>query len=562
MESNARRLNFRDFCWNYPKSIVNLIKITNPLFFILLAVGVGYLSFAIFTSDLAGKFVDGRDTTRVTEGVVGSLLSTNPMYVTENVVDRDFYALVFEKFIDINQDGLPVANIATSWEYDGDLRYEFNIRNDVFWHDGEKLTADDVVWNFDLAIKLATELGEDTYGTALLGVKVEKIGDYAVRFVLEEQNATFWEAVAVYLLPMHLYEDISLQEFAFTRNNTRPVGCGPYLVENITSKSITLKAFEYYWSDVNIQSYRYIFYEDYASLNSAVKNNEIDIINIYDLDGIENIENYPFYEINEAVLYKRKKMIYFNTRREKFSGKVLRQAISYLVDKDFLMEDSRIYGEPAKGPISEQSWVFNEDIDYYDYNPEKAKELLESLNYVRESDDDYYITSEDRKVISLELSYFQNDINERLVNSLVEAFRQEGILLRLKPLTFNQMTMEVLPTRDFELLLYEVEVTDDPDQYNLWHSLRIDHPMLNISGYDYSRVDILLERARTNTDRDERTEDYRLFQRYLMDDAPVIFLYHPKAFFVARRSLKGINVENIVYPSNKYSNVQDWYWEI
>jgi peptide/nickel transport system substrate-binding protein len=129
-------------------------------------------------------------------------------------------------------------------------------------------------------------------------------------------------------------------------------------------------------------------------------------------------------------------------------------------------------------------------------------------------------------------------------------------------LTFNQMTMEVLPTRDFELLLYEVEVTDDPDQYNLWHSLRIDHPMLNISGYDYSRVDILLERARTNTDRDERTEDYRLFQRYLMDDAPVIFLYHPKAFFVARRSLKGINVENIVYPSNKYSNVQDWYWEI
>jgi peptide/nickel transport system substrate-binding protein len=334
------------------------------------------------------------------------------------------------------------------------------------------------------------------------------------------------------------------------------------MVENITNKSITLRAFEDYWEVVNITRYRYVFYEDYFTLNSAIKNNEIDIVNIYDLNNIENLEYYPFYEVNEAVLYNRKKMIYFNTRREKFSDKSLRQAISYLINKEYLMDQARVYGEIARSPISPQSWAFNDSIEYYSYNPEKAREILESLNYVRESEEDYYITVEDSKVLSLELSYFKNDLNERLAESMVTSLEDEGILLRLRPLTFDQMSREVLPTRDFELLLYEVEVTVDPDQYNLWHSLRIDHPMLNISGYDYSRIDILLERARTNVDRDSRTDDYRLFQRYLIEDAPVILLYHPKVFVVSRKGLNGIDIQNIVYPSDKYVNVQNWYWEI
>ena len=79
--------------------------------------------------------------------------------------------------------------------------------------------------------------------------------------------------------------------------------------------------------------------------------------------------------------------------------------------------------------------------------------------------------------------------------------KEEGVVLKLEKLNYNQITQEIIATRDFEVLLYEVETTIDPDQYNLWHSLKSNYPDLNISGYSYERVDILLEDARKTKDR-------------------------------------------------------------
>ena len=220
-----------------------------------------------------------------------------------------------------------------------------------------------------------------------------------------------------------------------------------------------------------------------------------------------------------------------------------------------------INGEVAKGPIPPTSWAFNDSLELVGYDLQESAEILESMGYTRDSGDDYYL-DEDNRVLTVTVSFFESEINEKIVEALGEMLRDGGILLRERPLNYDQILREILPTRDFELLLFEIEVTVDPDQYNLWHSLRIDHPMLNISGYDYSRVDILLERARTSTDRQERKEDYLLFQRYLIDDAPVSFLYHPKVFFVFKENLKGLQTDEIISPSDRYDNVHEWYWDV
>jgi peptide/nickel transport system substrate-binding protein len=102
----------------------------------------------------------------------------------------------------------------------------------------------------------------------------------------------------------------------------------------------------------------------------------------------------------------------------------------------------------------------------------------------------------------------------------------KGVILNLEPLTYRQLTQEIVATRDFELLMYEIETTIDPDQYNLWHTLKSDYPDLNLSGYSYERVDIL-EDGRRSVDRKVRQERYALFQRYLIQDAPALFLYRP-----------------------------------
>src|SRR5690606_12010625 len=117
------------------------------------------------------------------------------------------------------------------------------------------------------------------------------------------------------------------------------------------------------------------------------------------------------------------------------------------------------------------------------------------------------------KILTLNLTYLKSDLNEALAKSIQSVYEKEGVIIDLDPQGYDQMTQETLATRDFELLLYELEITVDPDQYNLWHSLRVDYPNLNLSGYSFNRADVLLERARENTDISSRTEDYEILQR-------------------------------------------------
>jgi peptide/nickel transport system substrate-binding protein len=551
-KSILSELKLRDFFWNYPKYLVNMIRATNPLSLIILALILGYLSFVLLISEPAKILVEGRDTHRITEGTVGALVSTNPMYITRSHVDRDLYALIYKRFVDLGEDGEPIASIAKEWEQESELEYLFKIQEDFFWHDGRPLTADDIVWNFEVAIALAQEYDEDTYGTALEAVEIEKVSDYEVRFILEEKNATFWEAISVYIIPMHPYENVSLRNFGQTKEVANPIGCGVYRVGAITDGGISLVS-----EEANIREYKYLFFNNYDSLNLAIKNDKLDIVSHVDIEKIENLDEYPFLSSQEIVLNNRHKLIYFNTRREKFEDNPIRQALSYLVDKDKLLENSKISGVVSKGPISPTSWALSEDLEYYTYNPEEAEELLESLGYTREGD--YYIT-EDERILSFELKYLENDTNERLAETLEELLREEGVFLQLRPLSYEQFSRETLPTRNFELLLNEVEITVDPDQYNLWHSLRVDHPYLNISGYKYSRVDILLERARTTLNKRDRIEDYHLFQRYLVNDAPVIFLYHPKEYFIIKEGFEGMSLDGLLKPGDRYKNVHEWDW--
>lgn len=550
---------FRDLFWNYPYFFSKFFRATSPLPFIFLAFFLGYVVFVTFTSDYARSFVEGRDSNKITEGTVGSLMSTNPMYITQNSVDRDFYALVYEKFLDVDSDGEPVPSIASEWGRSGETEYLFKLYEGLTWHDGSPLTASDIVWNFETSMFLSNSLGEDTYGSALEGVTIDMIDDHTLKFSLEETNATFWEAVSVYMIPKHIYDGVPLNNFGSTKFHSSPVGSGPYVVDSISQRGFSLSAFEDYRDEVSIENYNYLFFDSYDELNSSMKNNELDIVNVFELDRVEDLQDYPFFEIEELLLSNRQRVLYFNNRREIFGDPEIRRALSMLIDRERLLREANVAGVPSNGPIPEDSWAFNDSLDFLEYNPDEATDFFESLGYSRASDDEYYVNDEGR-VFALTVAFFESDINKRIIESLKGMFKEGGILLRERPLNYDQVMREVLPTRDFELLLYEIEVTVDPDQYNLWHSLRSDHPMLNISGYSYSRVDILLERARTNLDFEERKEDYFLFQRYLIDDAPVSFLYHPKKHFIFRRDLRNFNTENIIWPSSRYDNVHEWYW--
>ena len=103
-----------------------------------------------------------------------------------------------------------------------------------------------------------------------------------------------------------------------------------------------------------------------------------------------------------------------------------------------------------------------------------------------------------------------------------------------------------------------VEILIDPDQYNIWHSLKIDYPNLNISGYKFNRVDIYLERGRQVLNKSVRLENYLNFQKVLLADTPAIFLYEPKYTFIIRNEIEGFSGKNISYPQQRFKEIVNW----
>ncbi|MFA5623324.1 MAG: ABC transporter substrate-binding protein [Candidatus Dojkabacteria bacterium] len=556
--SEKKRFSLRDTLWNYPENVIKLFKRSSPLSFILIFILLGFGMFTFLRSDALAEVFSAKKTSVFVEGNVGAISSFNPLFISQNVVDKDIQALVFEKFIDIAKDGTPQPNIAKQWIVAEDGKtYDFIISLDHKWQDGEKLTVDDVIFTFELAKTLSRDHGYDTVGSSLADVKINRIADDKLRFTLPEGNSTFFEVVSEYIVPKHILEGVATADIPFNSFTRYPIGSGPYKVYRSEPNVVYLKASEYYWVTPKIDTIVYRLYSDYKALESAFRNGVLDAMGGVDSRSMSFSNEYPEYQEYETVLNSRIRMIIFNTRKEKLENKDTRIGINYLINKESLLEEAEISGVVANGPIAESSWAYNKDIAVYEHNLEKAAEHFKSAGYIKNESTGYF-EGEDKKIMSFTLSYYKNDFNDYLANIFKDMLKDEGVVINLEPLSYTQLSQEIVATRDFELLMYEIITTVDPDQYNLWHSLKSNYPDLNLSGYSYERVDILLEDARRTTDKKVRTEKYILFQKYLTQDAPVIFLYHPNYKYIVKKDIKVGDLENIIFPHQRFEDIAYW----
>ena len=559
VNTTKEKVTFREWLWDYPENISKFFKQTAPLSFIILFSIIGLWIFSFLTSSSFANIITEDRGGVFVEGAVGAISSFNPIFTSQSSVDADIRGLVFEKFIYISKEGKPVGGIAQQWDisHEGKV-YDFTISNTHVWQDGVPLTIDDVLYTFEISKELASKYDYDTIGSPLVDVKIEKIGENKIRFTLPEINATFFEAISVYIIPKHKFDGVSTRDIPFNAFAKYPVGSGPYEVYRSEPNVVYLKASDYYPKKLDIETIVYRLYSTYEALEAAFRNGLLDAIGSTDEYSISYVKEYPAFKEYSVVLTPRLRMIFFNTRIDKLKDKNVRIALNYLTNKELLLQKANISGETVYGPIAKNSWAYNENsVIKYEYNPQKAAEILTTLGYTKSQESGYFETG-DKKVLSFTLSYYDNDLNERIANALKQLWEQEGVVLNLEPLSYTQLTQEIVATRDFELLMYEVETTIDPDQYNLWHSLKTNYPDLNLSGYSYERVDIYLEQARQTLDTTKRISNYASFQKYLTQDAPVIFLYHPKYIYIVRDSINIGDISGIMYPYQRYSNITNW----
>jgi peptide/nickel transport system substrate-binding protein len=194
--------------------------------------------------------------------------------------------------------------------------------------------------------------------------------------------------------------------------------------------------------------------------------------------------------------------IFFNTQDPIFTGadgKNLRLALAYAIDKTRF--ENRAYG-----PINPNSWAYNPDLKHFDLDLPHAKQLLAKVGKQPKA-----------LTISVTPAYLQ----------VAEDIKSDWAKLGLK---IDTVVVPEVPN-NYSVLIIAQANPPDPDQYNLWHSTQAD---TNLTGLSNPRIDKLLEDGRKAQDPAIRKAIYLDFQKYLVEEVPVIFLFHPQTFTLAR----------------------------
>ena len=246
----------------------------------------------------------------------------------------------------------------------------------------------------------------------------------------------------------------------------------------------------------------YKFYPTEDKTKLAFKLGDVDkIIQIFNPDPLQN---WNTTKVEKNLVLDQNVTIFFNTKEGFSSEKQARQALYYAIDKEKLAEDRSI------GPLSPNSWAYNPQVKPYNYDPSRTKELIEDL------------PKEIKDNLPFKL------VTTPLLLPVAEKIARDWENVGIKT---TVLVSSVVPsTYDGFLVIFDTP--KDPDQYSLWHSTQVE---TNISKYTNPRINKLLEEGRVELDREERKKIYLDFQRFLAEDAPSAFLYHPTWYTIERK---------------------------
>lgn len=365
----------------------------------------------------------------------------------------------------VQEDGTPKPEMATSWIVeDRGQTYTFTLGDNLRWHDGSAIEAKDINYNFK-------------------DVETEILNNKTIKFKLKEPFAPFPVVVSKPLFKKGL------------------IGAGDYKVEKLTLNGELVKTILFSPKDKDKPKLRYLFYPTESAAKTALKLGEVrSLERMVDANGFEGWQNIKIISTTQLNHYLG---LFFNTSKELLGDKNLRQALAYAIPKD--PDENR-----ASGPLSSNSWAYNDDVKPYTFDLANAKKL-----FSKASDND--------KKVTLRLATTPSLLPQAA--EIEKAWKALGVKTEIEAMIDPK-------SMDYEVLLAIQEIPLDPDQYSLWHSTQ---ETANVTKLKNHRIDQLLEDGRKTIDQEKRKSIYLDFQRFIVEEIPVIFLYYPISYTISHK---------------------------
>jgi peptide/nickel transport system substrate-binding protein len=501
------------------------------------------------------------------EGVAGAPQYVNPLLAHYNPVDQDLVALVFNGLTRATDQGELEPDLASRWTVSPDgLIYVFYLRPDVRWSDGQPFDAEDVLFTIRL-IQDREFPGVPYLADLWRTVSAEKVDDHTIRFRLQEPLPTFADYTAIGILPEHVLGGVSAGQLLTHPFNTKPIGTGPFLLENVSAERALLVPNPRYVSPPgkNIRSERpylagveFRFYPTYERLLTAYRDGQIQGISYippYLLPEVSGLTSLNLYSARLSAYY----IVYLNLQDPEDSPFLadarVRRALLMALDRQALI-DTALNGQGivANGPIRPWSWAYDAGLPPAAYDPLQAETLLLEAGWLDTDGDG--IRDKNGRPLQFTLLTGDDPALAGLGRGLAEQWTKQGIRVQVESLGTD--LSDRLRTRDFQAALVEFLLSGDPDPYPLWHQTQIEGGQ-NYGGWDDREASEALEQARHLTDREQRKLYYVQFQRIFAREIPALILAYPAYTYAIDQRVRNVQLGPMVTPADRFDTIADWY---
>lgn len=409
---------------------------------------------------------------------------------------------------------------------DGGKKLRFTLKPGIRWFDGVELTAGDVEFTYKLMIdpKTPTAYAEDYKAIQTFTVT----GKYSFEVTYAEPFARSLVTWAGSILPRHALEGEDLRNTKYSR---APLGAGPYkLASWEPGRRIVLDVNEDYFAGrAYLDQVVYRIIPDLSTQFLELKAGNLDMMGLtpqqylFQTKGGDWDSKYrKFKYLSFGYTY-----LAYNLLDPLFSDKRVRQALAHAIDKEEIIKGALLgLGVPTVGPYKPGTWMYNDKIENYAFDPELAKKMLAEAGWT-DTNADGLIDKDGRPFSFTILTNQGNDLRIKTATIIQNRLRNIGVEVKIRAVEWAVFLKEYVDKGRFQSLILSWNIVQDPDIYDVWHSSKAEPGGLNFVNFKNAEADDLLTKGRRTLDQAERKKMYDRFQEILHQEQPYCFLYDP-----------------------------------
>lgn len=538
-----------------PKAILIMTKIEKIVLTVLSVVAV-----ALF---IAKGIEIYKQNTKIQPVVGGNLIfgstqepvNLNPLFI-QNDSDRSITNLVFLPLVQTLPNGRNKLVLVEKYKASKDYK-EFNVtlKNDLKWQDSKPITVEDIIYTLSV-IKSSEYNG--VYKDIFKNINFEEVNDKTIKFILPAPYKNFMSALDIKILPSHILSQEPITELANDSYSKKPVGNGPYLVRKSNlkgaSKSVILENFEDSAIKAKIKKIEFKFQKTNDDLLYELSKGKIDSLITTPYEKLAELKKDSDNQVitNHLMQYN---VLHLNPGNELLSNIKMREAIKYAINKPEIV--NKIFHKQAimaTSCITSGVYAHRQYDKVYDIG--HTKNILSNLGWNINSKGFF---EKNGKTLAFNMVTPDASNFKELADLIKDQLAVAGIKVNVSIIDPAKFQTEILPNRNYDILLIGETLGNDLDLYPYWHSSQANKNGLNLSSFKNEELDKLLDEVRVETNLTKKRNLYYKIQDIIHENIPAIFLTQPIDEFLVPSDVKNIKPQAVAEASDFFYYIDEWY---